>query len=138
MANAKIDRLRNVPLFADCSGRVLEQVATLVDEVDVQAGTVLTREGERGREFFVLLSGRLRVEREGREIHRLVPGDFLGEISLIDGGPRTATVVADYDSKVLVVEHHAFNQLLEAHPMIQMEVLKALARRVRRLEPDAT
>jgi CRP-like cAMP-binding protein len=131
----KLELLRKVPLFEGCSGKDLELVGRLVDEVDVAAGTVLIKQGAYGHEFFIVVDGTLRVERDGKLLRKLGPGDFAGEIALIDGGVRTATVVTDTPARLLVVGHSEFFSLLEQYPDIQIEVLQALARRVRVSEP---
>ena len=101
------------------------------------AGQVLIREGAWAQEFFVVIEGALRIEQDGRHISTLGPGNFVGEIALIDGGPRTATVIADVPSRLLVLAHREFHTLLEQNPAIQLQVLQALARRVRTLAPEA-
>jgi CRP/FNR family cyclic AMP-dependent transcriptional regulator len=134
----KLELIRHVPLFERCGRRDLEQIGQLADEVDVPAGTVLIREGATGHEFFVVIEGALRIEQNGKLISRLGPGNFVGEIALVDGGPRTATVIADEPSRLLVLAHREFHSLLEQNPGIQLQVLQALARRVRTLSPEAT
>ena len=92
--DAKIELLRNVPLFAGCSKAELQQVAQLADELDLAEGATLIREGERGREFIVVADGTVKVTRGGKTIRELGPGDFIGEIALVVDRPRTATVTA--------------------------------------------
>jgi CRP/FNR family transcriptional regulator, cyclic AMP receptor protein len=133
----KLELIRRVPLFEHCSRRDLEKISQLADEVDVPAGKVLIREGATGQEFFIVLEGSLRVEQNGTQIGRMEPGDFFGEIALVDGGPRTATVVAEVPSRLLVLGHREFHSLLEQNPGIQIQVLQALAKRVRTLAPEA-
>ena len=133
----KIELLGRVPLFAGCSSRVKQRVAQLADEVDVPAGKVLIRQGETGQEFFIIVSGKIRIDRDGRPLRTLGPGDFLGEIALVDGKPRSATATAEEPSRLLVVEHRAFHSLMEADRSIELEILQTLAERVRQLEPDA-
>jgi CRP/FNR family transcriptional regulator, cyclic AMP receptor protein len=128
--NAKLELISRVPLFERCSKRELEQVASLADEVDLREGKVLTKEGERGREFFVLLEGTADVRRKGRIIRRLGPSDFFGEIALVSNVPRTATVVATSPIRTLVVTDRGFRGLLERSPAIQLKVLETLAERV--------
>ena len=90
MADARIDRLRSVPLFGSCSDKELAFIASRADEVDVPAGRVLTEKGKSGGDFFVILEGKAEVDAiQGKRT--LGPGDFFGEIALIDNGPRTAT-----------------------------------------------
>jgi CRP/FNR family cyclic AMP-dependent transcriptional regulator len=137
MADPKIEMLRQVPLFGSCRSGSLERIATLADEIDVPPGKVLMRQGGIGHEFFIIVSGEVAVERDGRLIRTLGPGDFLGEIALVDDQPRSATATATQASRLLVVGHNAFHSLLDEFPAIQLEVLQALARRVRHLEPSA-
>jgi CRP/FNR family cyclic AMP-dependent transcriptional regulator len=132
----KLETLARVPLFSGIRGRDLEEIGMMADEVDVPAGHVLMREGASAGEFFVVLDGNLAVEQGGRRIATLGPGDFAGEIGLVDEGPRSATVTADTPARLLVVGHQAFHTLLDSHPGVQIEVLQALARRVRQLQPD--
>lgn len=136
MSTTKRDLLSRVPLFAGLGRRELDEVAQLADEVDVPAGTQLTREGAYGHEFFVIVSGRARVDRDGRRLADLGPGDFLGEIALIDGQPRSATVTVEEPSRLLVLGHREFNSLLDSRQQVRLRVLEALAGRIRRSEPD--
>ena len=133
----KLELLRGVPLFAACSRTNLARIARLVDEVDLPAGHVLTEQGRVGNEFFVIVEGRVRVDRDGRQIDTAGPGDFLGEIALIDHRPRTATATCETPCRVLVLGHREFHTLLADTPSIATEVLKALAQRLRNLEPQA-
>ena len=135
--DAKLELLRRVPLFAGCRGPSLQLIEQLADEVDVPDGYNLMREGEFAQEFFLIVEGRVRIERGGRAINVLGPGDFLGEIALIDHGRRTATAVTDGAAKLLVIDRRGFNSLLDDSPAIRLEVMKALAARVRHLEPEA-
>jgi CRP/FNR family transcriptional regulator, cyclic AMP receptor protein len=127
--------LGQVPLFAHLGHRGLEHVATLVDEVDVPAGQVLTRQGRSGGEFFVILEGTVTVNRDGSDIGTMGPGDFLGEIALLDDGPRTATVTTNTPARLLVLAHREFHSLVDHDPEIRLAVLQALAQRVRSLAP---
>jgi CRP/FNR family transcriptional regulator, cyclic AMP receptor protein len=122
--------LSQVPLFAHCSKRELEQVARIADEIDLREGKEMTREGSRGREFFVLLEGEADVVKNGRRINRVGPGDFFGEIALVHDSPRTATVTATSPVRALVVTERSFRRLMEEQPEIQRKVLVALAERL--------
>lgn len=133
----KLQLLRGVPLFAGLGNREIEEVGRLVDEVDLPAGRALTRQGQSADEFFVIIDGTVGIERDGQRIRTLRNGDFLGEIALVDGGPRTATATSETPLRVLVLAHREFHSLLERFPSIQTAVLKALAERVRRTEPEA-
>jgi CRP-like cAMP-binding protein len=128
--NAKIELLKQVPLFSLCSKKELEEVAYLADEVDLPEGRNLATEGATGKEFVVIVEGGADVRRKGRKINTLGDGDFLGEIALIAGVPRTATVTTTEPSRVLVVTAQAFKQLLRDSPSIQLKVLEALAHRL--------
>lgn len=128
--NAKIEMLRRVPLFSHCSKRELEEIAALADEITLAAGRELTREGERGSEFFVIVDGEVAIRRKGRRIDSVGGGDFVGEMSLLSGNPRNATVVAETPVRTLVVTRRDFERLLRTSPGIQLKVLKALADRV--------
>ena len=130
----KLEMLRRVPLFAACGGREIEELGRLADEVDVPAGTELTHEGKHGGEFFVILEGAVRVEKGGETLRIMGPGEFLGEIALVDGGRRTATATTESPARLLVVGHREFHALMDDHPTIRVAVLEALAQRVRNLD----
>jgi CRP/FNR family transcriptional regulator, cyclic AMP receptor protein len=128
--NEKVEWIRHVPLFMQCSKRELAQIAGIADEIDLREGKVLIREGERGREFFVLLEGNAEVTKDGRRINTLGPGDFFGEIALVSQSPRTATVTATSPVHTLVITDRSFRRLLDDQPEIQRKVLVALAERL--------
>jgi CRP/FNR family transcriptional regulator, cyclic AMP receptor protein len=126
----KLEAMARVPLFARLSRGDLKRVAKIADEVDLPAGKALTKEGERGREFFVILEGRADVRSDTRLLRPLGPGDFLGEIALVTDSARTATVTALTPIRALVVTDRAFRELLRKHPDIQGKVLAALGDRL--------
>ena len=128
--NEKMEWIRHVPLFSQCSKRELAQIAGIADEIDLHEGKVLIREGDRGREFFVLLDGSAEVSKDGRRINTLGPGDFFGEIALVSNSPRTATVTAASPVRTLVITDRSFRRLLAEQPEIQRKVLVALAERL--------
>jgi CRP/FNR family transcriptional regulator, cyclic AMP receptor protein len=128
--NHKLELIAAVPLFAGCSRKELARIASLADEIDLPAGQMLTQEGKRGREFCVLISGTADVRKGQATVATLGAGDFFGEIALILDAPRSATVAARTDVRVLVVERRAFKQLLAEMPSIQTKVLEALATRL--------
>jgi CRP/FNR family transcriptional regulator, cyclic AMP receptor protein len=134
----KLKLLKGVPLFSRLGGHALEEVGRLAEEIDLPAGRELMRQGSPGSEFFVIVTGTVRIDQDGSTIRTLGPGDFLGEIALIDGGPRTATATAESAVRVLVLGRREFNTLIADFPEIRLAVLEALAHRVRRHEPDAT
>jgi CRP-like cAMP-binding protein len=128
--NSKIDLIKQVPLFSSASKSELEQIASIADELDLPEGKVLIKEGDAGREFFVLIDGTAEVERGGRKVASLGPGDFFGEIALIAKTPRNATITTTSPVRALVVTDRAFRQLLDHSPQIQIGVLTALAERL--------
>lgn len=128
--NAKIELLKRVPLFAGCSQRELGEIASLADEVDLPTARALTIEGGRGQEFVVLVEGEADVVRKGRRVNKLGPGDFVGEIALVTGKPRTATVRTNGPARVLVVASRAFRTLMRDVPSLQAKVLQAIAERL--------
>ena len=128
--DAKIELLKSVPLFAGCSKNELRQLAKTADEIDLRQGTVLTREGRPGREFFVLIDGTAEVTKKGKKIADLGPGDWLGEIALITDSPRTATVTATSAVDVLVITDRRFRSVVETMPSIALKVLACVGERL--------
>jgi CRP/FNR family cyclic AMP-dependent transcriptional regulator len=128
--NQKVELIRKVPLFAHVSKRQLEQIAQIADEIDLREGKEMTKQGARGREFFVVLEGSADVKRNGRRINTLGAGDFFGEIALVSDKPRTATVTATSPVRALVITDRAFKRLMAESPEIQAKVLSALAERL--------
>ncbi|MBA2358200.1 MAG: cyclic nucleotide-binding domain-containing protein [Actinobacteria bacterium] len=126
----KVELIKGVPLFSRCSKKELQEVAALADEIDLPEGRVLTREGDTGHEFFVILEGTAEVRHGGRKVRTLGPGDFLGEIALLTQLPRTATVTAATPLDVLVITAREFRSLLAHAPKVQTKVLEALAERL--------
>ena len=133
-ADAKIKLLKEAPLFEQCSKQELKQIAGIADELDLSEGKVLIREGERGREFFVIISGEVEVRRKGRKMSTLGAGSYVGEIALLSQIPRTATVTATTPLDVLVITDRAFLNLLEKSPTIAVKVARTLAERAGRNE----
>ena len=129
------DVLRGVPLFSGMTDRAIEAIAALTSETAFADGDAIVREGDAGETFIILLDGAASIERGGHAIGELGRGDFLGEISLVDGGPRTATVIARGDVSALVVQHADFRRLFEEFGAIRYDIVTALTRRIRR---DAT
>jgi CRP/FNR family cyclic AMP-dependent transcriptional regulator len=128
--NGKIELIRHVPLFSKLSKSGLNEVASIADEIDLPVGKELTREGERGREFFVILEGSADVIQKGKRIRQLGEGDFLGEIALVTKQPRTATVTTTTPIRALVITDRDFRRLLNDSPSIGQGVLEALAERL--------
>ena len=132
----KLDHLRKVPLFSRMSQRQLERLGQLADEIEVGLDEVLAEQGKVGHEFFIVLDGHLMVLDGRKPVAQLHSGDFFGEIALLDGRPRTATVRAEGITRLLVVGHREFHALMDEFPEVAAQVLNALAHRIRRLEPD--
>lgn len=128
--DAKIDLLRAIPLFSECSRRELREIAAAADEVVVPAGTSLTREGASGKELVVIVDGAADVIRRGRRINRVGTGDFIGEIAIVSGAPRTATVRTTVPTHAIVLTARDFRMLLRRVPSIQLKVLDAVAGRL--------
>ena len=128
--NAKIELLKRVPLFERCSQRELTEIARLADELDLPKARDLTREGAGGFEFLVLVEGEADVLRKGRVVNELGPGDFVGEIALVTGQPRTATVRTRGPARILVVSATGFRALMHDVPSIQDKVLAAITARI--------
>jgi CRP-like cAMP-binding protein len=130
----KIRHLQKVPILAECTRKQLKAVASISRVVEVPAGTMLTRQGESGEEFFVILDGAAMVEVSKRKKVRLGPTQFFGEMSLLDGGPRSATVRADTDMRLLVILRRNFQAILTEVPDLTRNILIVLSGRVRDLE----
>jgi CRP/FNR family transcriptional regulator, cyclic AMP receptor protein len=130
----KLELLRTVPLFSGLSIRELRRIGELVDEVDLPAGRVLMRQGEYGSEMLVVIDGSARIERDGAVIAERGAGEVLGEIALLDGGPRTATVTLTRDSRLLVLGRREFQAAMDELPDVRLRVLEAVAQRVRTLD----
>jgi CRP/FNR family transcriptional regulator, cyclic AMP receptor protein len=128
--DAKTELLKRAPLFSHCSKRELGAIGGIADEIDLEEGRELTKQGAPGREFFVLVEGTADVLKNGRKVNSLKPMDFFGEIALIQQTPRTATVKATSPVRALVVTERNFRRLMQEQPDIQRKVLEALADRV--------
>jgi CRP/FNR family transcriptional regulator, cyclic AMP receptor protein len=132
MAQANVDQLlRRVPLFSRCSNKELARVAGLTTTLPIRAGKAVVRQGQSGKEFIVIVEGKATVAIDDQAIATLGPGDFFGEIALLDGGPRTATVTADTDLVARVMSHQEFTGLLMDVPEVTRGILKGVATRLR-------
>ena len=133
------DALAQVPLFAGMPPRFLKRLADKMDEQRFMEGATIVRQGEPGDIFYVLVEGEAKVkDANGRTLSRLIPGDFFGEISLMDGGPRTATVVADTNLTALALSRKNFSALLQSEPKVTVGLLKHASALLRRLERPAS
>jgi len=130
----KIDLLKKVPLFSNLSQRHLKEISKHADQVQVDTGKVLAQQGKPGWEFIFIVDGKARVEKGGKIIRQLAGGDFFGEVALIDGKPRTASVTAETDMTVLIVHKTSFDHLLDTIPGLQKKILISLCDYLRRAE----
>jgi CRP-like cAMP-binding protein len=132
------EAIARVPLFSNLSPRHLKRLADLTEEQRFMAGATVVKEGEVGDTFYVILEGEAKVlHRSGRTANRLYPGDFFGEISLLDGGARTASVVAETLISMLALRRKDFMKLLEVEPEVAVKLLRHAAALLRRLERSA-
>ena len=134
---SRLDLLRQVPLFATLGADGLEQLDRAIDEIRVAEGATIIREGRHEGYFFVIVEGQVRIERSGSVVNTLGPGDFLGEIALLDGGPRTATATAETPCRLLTLRHDRFHTLLDGAPEIRTAVLEAVGGYLRRIDDEA-
>jgi CRP-like cAMP-binding protein len=132
MADRKVDALSRVPLFSDCSRRELEFISGHTDEVTVPAGRELTRQGSHGHTFYVLLEGEAGVTIDGRDRGSMREGDFFGEISMLDQGEGTATIVTTQPCRLMVMSHSQFRDVVKSDDGILVKVLEKMAARLRR------
>lgn len=139
MGKRERDAVGLVPLFAGLSRRHQHRVADLAVEEAIMEGATIVREGDIGETFYVILEGEAKVTtKSGRVVNRLRPGDFFGEISLLDGGPRTANVIADTPMVLLGVARKAFFRAIADQPEIGVRLLQYVAGLIRRLEHPPT
>jgi CRP-like cAMP-binding protein len=122
--------LSRIPIFSECSNRELKAISKLVTPVEVKAGKVLTKEGDQGREFMIIASGTATVRRNGRKVASLGPGDFFGELAVLAGVPRTATVTADTDMVVEALNRQEFSSLLDESPTLAKKILIGAVKRL--------
>ncbi|MGH2590039.1 MAG: cyclic nucleotide-binding domain-containing protein [Actinomycetota bacterium] len=135
MAKRERDALAQVPLFSGLAPRHLKRISELTEEQRYMEGASVVREGEQGDTFYVILEGEAKVVApSGRVVNRIFPGQYFGEISLLDGGPRTATVVAETPLKMLALERSAFLKIVEQEPAVGVKLLGHAATMLRRLE----
>jgi len=137
VVDARIQHLARVPLFSGCTNEELARIAHISKIAESPAGTMLTEIGAPGNAFFFVIDGRVSVQTPTGSGDPLRPGDFFGEMSLLDGEPRSATIIATTDVRLLIVERSHFWRLLDETPDLVRRILVVLSRRVRRLEQVA-
>jgi CRP-like cAMP-binding protein len=126
--------LAAVPLFLGFSKRHLQRLASQADELTFEPRDDIVEEGMLGETLFVVLSGKGKVTRAGRKVGEVLPGDFFGELSALDGGPRSATVTAETPMRVLRLFRHTLVGLLQDEPRLILKLLDGMVRRVREIE----
>jgi CRP/FNR family cyclic AMP-dependent transcriptional regulator len=131
-----VDQISKVPIFSGCSKRELAIIARASKVVSHKEGTVIAREGERGIGLFLILEGQCRVSIGGKTKAKLGPGDFFGEVALLDGGPRTATVTAMTPVRLIGITGWVFRGLLMEHPSIALKTLESVAGRLRSVSKE--
>jgi CRP/FNR family cyclic AMP-dependent transcriptional regulator len=134
--DTKVQSLKRAPLFEGLSRKELAQLARVSEDLEVEPGTVLCREGDIGHEFFVIVDGKVKVTRKGRRVALRGGGDFVGEIALLEEIPRTATVTAETPVRLFVLTSKDFRHLLDENPSVERKVLRALARRLADVSRD--
>ena len=133
--DTKLTHLSNVRLFSALSNRELVRIGRVAEEVKVPAGKVVVQEGTSGHEFFLILEGQATVRRNGRKVATLGPGQYFGELALLDRSPRNATVEADTAMTLIVLGQREFSGLLDEIPGLAHKILRSMAARLR--EADA-
>ena len=131
-----VEDLEALPVFAAATHEQLDQVAKFAEEIDVPAGAELTHEGTYEGTVYVVVKGSVAIERHGHAVNLIRAGDFFGEIEAIDGGPRMATSRAIEDTRVVVVNHRDFNDLLDAVPDLRDQVMTAMEERLERVDRE--
>ena len=132
-----VDHLQQVSLFSACSRKDLQQVAKRAEDIKVDAGKVLVSEGAAGAEFFVILEGNAKVSRHGQEVATLGPGDFFGDLALLDRAPRNATITAATPMELVVLGQREFLGVIDEVPAMAHKLLAALAGRLREADSRA-
>jgi CRP-like cAMP-binding protein len=123
--------LAKVPLFQSCSDDEIQAIAEIAQESDFEAGQLIITQGTPGQAFYMILSGRVEIIRDGRSLGAYGPGDFFGEMSLLDNAPRSATIRALDPTRCLMLSSWDFKALIEKTPSIAVKLLEVLSRRLR-------
>lgn len=125
-----LEHLARVPMFSACSKKELEMIGRQAEELDVPAGETLIMQGSAGRDFFVVVDGKAAVTRDGKDVATVGPGDFFGELALLDKSPRNATVTAATSMRVFLLSQPSFHGLLSTIPSLSHKVMVGMARRL--------
>ena len=129
--------LAGVPMFVGFSSKHLTRLASEADELDLAAGQTIVREGDPGEALFVVLEGQAKVVRGGKRVGTVIPGDFFGELSALDGGPRTASVIAETPVRLLRLFRHTLERLMDDEPQVTIKLVEGIARRIREIDRSA-
>jgi len=138
MPRRDADLLARVPLFSGLAKRHLRSLAGIAKQQRFAESATIAEEGRPGDDFYVIITGEARVVRRGRTVARLLPGDFFGEVALLDTGPRTASVIAETPMEVMSVNRKPFHAMLEREPSIVLKMLEEVAGRLRNAERPLT
>lgn len=130
----RLAQIRNLPMFAGCTSDELEEIDRLADEVHVEAGRVVIRQGDLGQEFAMIVSGEAEIRRDDKLVASIGPGSYFGEVALLDAVTRNASVIATTDLVLEVIDRRGFNTLLDDLPRLARSILKGLAHRMAELE----
>jgi CRP/FNR family transcriptional regulator, cyclic AMP receptor protein len=136
--DGKLQHLAQVRLFSALNKKEISLIGRASDEIGASAGKVIVSEGSTGHEFYLILDGQAAVRRNGRRVAMLGPGQYFGELSLLDRAPRNATVIADTDVTLLVIGQREFDAVLETVPGLCHKLLQAMAHRLREEDAKAT
>jgi len=123
--------LARVPIFSNCTPQEIMAITAVAQESGFQAGQIIVTQGTPGQAFYLVLSGRVEIIRDGQSLGAFGPGDFFGEMSLLDQAPRSATIRALESTLCLMLSSWDFKALLESHPSIAVKLLEILSRRLR-------
>lgn len=132
----RLQRIRNLPIFAACNVQELEEIDRLADEVTIEAGRTIMTQGELGQEFALIISGEAEIVKDGKVVATLGPGDYFGEIALLDSIARTASVIAKTEVHLEVIDRRGFNTLLDDLPQLSRSILRGLAQRMAEVEAE--
>ena len=133
-SNTKVELLKKVPLLAACTNKELQKIASLCDDIEVDEGRILAKEGSPGSEFFVIVDGEAKVSLRKRKLASLGAGDFFGEMALLDHEPRSATVTALSPMRLLVLDSGSFHRFIRDNPDVTIKILRGVAQRLRDME----
>jgi CRP/FNR family transcriptional regulator, cyclic AMP receptor protein len=136
--DTKVQALKGAPLFEGLSRKELVQLARVCEDLELEPGKVLCKEGQIGHEFFVIVDGKVQVTQKGRPVRTMSSGGFLGEIALVTEMPRTATATAETPVRLFVLTGRDFRDVLDKNPNVERKVLRALARRLAETSSDPT